>query len=134
WINRFGDFAFNLEAGEKGLEKRRAGRLLLLGDRKRRRERGDGGMRQQAERAIGRGRQLRIVEIHGVARSAVRQGRLRRRRRHFLGTENGRAFLVGYRFDVLANDRAAFRSEERRVGKECGSRWLPYLEKKKGVM
>src|SRR6266852_6950447 len=32
---------------------------------------------------------------------------------------------------LSARGRAQWRSEERRVGKECRSRWLPYHEKKK---
>ena len=34
-------------------------------------------------------------------------------------------------FDGTSDFLTAGRSEERRVGKECRSRWLPYYEKKK---
>ena len=33
---------------------------------------------------------------------------------------------VSYEFDPLAKEKAKQRSEERRVGKECRSRWSPY--------
>src|SRR5438477_12295881 len=36
----------------------------------------------------------------------------------------------GIQGDVLATDNNTVRSEERRVGKECRSRWWPYHEKK----
>src|ERR1035438_9429763 len=53
-----------------------------------------------------------------------------------------RATAMPWRFQILQNERAvyivyarvhAYRSEERRVGKECRSRWSPYHEKKRVV-
>src|SRR5205809_7917692 len=41
-----------------------------------------------------------------------------------------RALVTG-RPEAAASDSAAARSEERRVGKECRSRWSPEQEKKK---
>src|SRR5260370_15074993 len=40
------------------------------------------------------------------------------------GSGNGRGFLWSWLRD--ARSRGAIRSEERRVGKECRSRWSPY--------
>src|SRR5260370_33770684 len=40
---------------------------------------------------------------------------------------------VGERYELCATGRA-YRSEERRVGKECRSRWSPYHYKKKHEM
>ena len=37
---------------------------------------------------------------------------------------NGIDKIVGFNFDIDLS--ACFRSEERRVGKECRSRWSPY--------
>ena len=42
----------------------------------------------------------------------------------WVSISKGEAFIQGMRVSVL--DHAAFRSEERRVGKECRSRWSPY--------
>src|SRR5437764_13140159 len=40
-------------------------------------------------------------------------------------------YQAGLRRDAVQPDIEAERSEERRVGKECRSRWSPYHEKKK---
>src|SRR5207253_8571898 len=50
----------------------------------------------------------------------------RRRHREFFRTERHAPDCV------LGGDVRAGRSEERRVGKECGCGWLPEQEKKKG--
>ena len=79
-IDRLGDFAFDLEADEKRLEKRGARCAPALGDGQRRRERRHRGMRQQAERAIGRRRELRVVVVHRMAARRVEQRGMRRGR------------------------------------------------------
>ncbi len=79
-IDRLGDLALDFEAGQECLEERRSAGLLLLCDRKRRCERRDGWVRQKSVCAIGRRRQLSVVEIHGMSRRAVRKRRIRRGR------------------------------------------------------
>ena len=67
-VDGFCDLALDLEAGEERIEKRRPARLLLLCYRERRCQ---GPARSDASEpvgAIGRRRQLRVVEIHGVTR------------------------------------------------------------------
>ena len=43
---------------------------------------------------------------------------------NIVGKKEGEGPLAGH-FDVIGEDDK-FRSEERRVGKECRSRWSPY--------
>src|SRR5438309_11985076 len=45
-------------------------------------------------------------------------------------SEGNRVLIVRVRLDRLQHLRDHLRSEERRVGKECRSRWSPYHEKK----
>ena len=40
--------------------------------------------------------------------------------------DSGRADLKGVKLKLMNRDDTAYRSEERRVGKECRSRWSPY--------
>src|SRR5205814_4111594 len=60
-----------------------------------------------------------------------------RNRRRLKANQTGKKFRVGIKSNISTNrnnlisgvDRC--RSEERRVGKECRSRWSPYNKKKK---
>src|SRR5207302_7708351 len=64
-----------------------------------------------------------------------------RNRRRLKANQTGKKFRVGIKSNISTNrnnlisgvDRC-IRSEERRVGKECRSRWLPYHQKKKKVV
>ena len=44
----------------------------------------------------------------------------------FWFTNNGKYFAGSGRIELLKNIKETGRSEERRVGKECRSRWSPY--------
>ena len=43
-----------------------------------------------------------------------------------VANELGVNLKQGYNGDITARDAGSIRSEERRVGKECRSRWSPY--------
>src|SRR5690606_40826896 len=45
--------------------------------------------------------------------------------------QDGTRISRGVEFDITATPIDPLRSEERRVGKECRSRWSPYDEKKR---
>ena len=77
-MNRLGDLAFDLEAGQERLEKFPARHALALADGERGRKRRHGRVRQQPEDAVGARRELRIVPVERVAARAVQQRRRRR--------------------------------------------------------
>ena len=106
-MDRLGDLALDLEAGEKRLEELRARDALPFAEGQRRRQRRHRRMRQQAEDAIGARRQLRVVEVQRVAAGAVQE---RRRRR--AGAERLRRRTPSPR-RVLVAARACSRAESR---------------------
>src|SRR5215216_2616281 len=81
----------------------------------------------------------KVAAVAGPAASrtnaSASAGRLRRRTRPTIGRSGAEVQLVrsrgGPRGDPPSPAASARRSEERRVGKECRSRWSPYHEKKK---
>ena len=77
---------------------------------------------------------MKIVIVGGVAGGATAAARLRRLDEHaeiivfersgFISYANcGLPYYIG---DVITDSDLLTRSEERRVGKECRSRWSPY--------
>src|SRR2546425_2061770 len=64
-------------------------------------------MREQAEHATGRRRQLRVVVVHRMAARGVRERRLRGGRAHLLGTEDCPLASTAAHFHVLTHDRAS---------------------------
>ena len=46
--------------------------------------------------------------------------------KHIVCTGDGKVEFVAFENQTLAYVNSALRSEERRVGKECRSRWSPY--------
>ena len=53
-----------------------------------------------------------------------------KRRKQFRGTMKGKALrgnqITNGEYGIVATEPCWIRSEERRVGKECRSRWSPY--------
>ena len=72
-------------------------------------------MREQAERPIGRGGELRVVVVERVRASRVGKRRMRRRAGERFAAEHGRFFRAGRLLSVLTEDVAAF---SRRAGEE----------------
>src|SRR5687768_18063656 len=71
-------------------------------------------------------RRPREVAVEGVARLRLQRPQARQRQEHEADAKHER------RHEPEADEpaQALERSEERRVGKECRSRWSPYHEKK----
>ena len=74
-MDRLGDLALDLEAGQEGFEELPPVTPLPLADRQRRGQRRHRRMRQQPEDAVGARRQLRVVPVERVAARAVEQRR-----------------------------------------------------------
>src|SRR5438034_10738277 len=75
-------------------------------------------------------RPRRIGCLYGVSGDDVVRGReSRRKRRSGVAGSSLSSMPNGWSASAIA--LATARSEERRVGKECRSRWAPYHEKKK---
>src|SRR2546425_8789114 len=71
----------------------------------------------------------RIFPLHSPAIAGielVRQGRVRRAKLYFLRRLAGKAARIREKRGVIVPGTEPQRSEERRVGKECRSRWSPY--------
>src|SRR5436309_13310608 len=99
---------------------RRSRRLWILVDRcrYRRSHRLDPPLRQLRPPAVERSE----AESSSTVRPAVQPGTRGRSSSHFRTNDESASRLL---LSLLS------RSEERRVGKECRSRWAPYREKKK---
>ena len=93
-MDRFGHLAFDLEADEKRFEELRARDAEPFADREARRQRRNRRMRQQPEDAIGRRRELRVVEVQRVAGRAVDQRRRRGARATGFAAEDRRTVLA----------------------------------------
>ena len=105
-VDGLGDLALDLEPDEKRLEKRaRPDAFEPFGDGERGGERRHGRVRQQAEGAVRRRRELRVVVVHRVAARAVdERGRCAARRCDLLRSENRRPRFA--RSDALMYSRA----------------------------
>ncbi len=103
-VDRFGDLALDFEADQERLEERCARRAQALGNRQRRSQGRDGRVSQQPVGAIGRRRQLRVVEVHRVAARPVDERRQRHRGHEGSGAEHRRFLPIGDALDVAAND------------------------------
>ena len=97
-----GDLALDLEAREKRLEERPAGRMLPLTNGQRCDHRRHRRVRQQSEDTVGTGRQLRVVPVQRMAARPVEQ-----RRRGGTAPERLRAERGGLRLRVNCLDVAA---------------------------
>ena len=101
-----GNLALHLEAREKRIEERRAGRMLPLADGQRCDHRRHGRVRQQSEDTVGAGRQLRVVPVQRMAARPVEQRRRGRTAPERLGAERGGLRLRVNCLNVAAQDTA----------------------------
>ena len=88
-LDRFGDLALDLEAGQEGFQELRPGDSELLPGGERRRERRHRRMRQEAEDPVRRARELRVVVIERVPRRRVCERREPRGSLHRVAPEHG---------------------------------------------
>ena len=63
--------------------------------------------------------------LTGMEVRAAREGHVQLKGA-FVSLKNGELWLNNASFSLRLNERGRSRSEERRVGKECRSRWSPY--------
>ena len=89
-VDRLGDFAFDLESGEEGLEEGTARHTEPFADGQRGGEHRHGRMRQQSEHAIRSGGELRVVVVHRMAARRVGERGLRGRSGRFPRAEDRR--------------------------------------------
>ena len=95
WIDRFRHLAFDFDADQVRLEKRRSRCTVALGHRQRRGQRRRRGMREQSERAVRRRRQLRVVVVERVRAARVGERRVRRGDDDRIAAEDRRLLRAG---------------------------------------